>query len=164
MFREMRRKNQLLSQEESIEILKSCTSGVLGVIGDDGYPYTVPMSYAYKDGKIFMHSAKQGHKIDGIMNNDKVTFCVINRDDVIQETFTTHFSSVTVFGRARVLTEDSEILFAHDALVEKYSPNFIKEGRKEMEKDWNRMLLIEINIEHMTGKAAREIVEARKSN
>jgi hypothetical protein len=60
MFREMRRKKQLLSKEETIEILKSCTSGVLGVIGDDGYPYTVPVSYALKDDKIFIHSAKEG--------------------------------------------------------------------------------------------------------
>ena len=60
MFREMRRKKQLLSKEkETIEILKSCTSGVLGVVGDDGYPYTVPVSYALKDDKIFIHSAKR---------------------------------------------------------------------------------------------------------
>ncbi len=102
MFREMRRKKQLLSKDETIEILSAHTSGVLGVNGDDGYPYTVPVSYIYKDNKLFFHCAKEGHKIDSIKKDDKVTFCVIDKDDVVQEAFTTHFRSVIVFGRARI--------------------------------------------------------------
>lgn len=162
MFREMRRKKQLLSEEETIEILKSCSSGVLGVIGDDGYPYTVPLSYSYKNGKILIHSAKQGHKIDSIIKNDKVSFCVIEKDEVIQETFTTHFRSVSIFGRARILTDDSDRRYALESLVEKYSPDFIEEGQKEIEKEWDRVSLIEVKIEHMTGKAAIEIVNRKK--
>ncbi len=158
MFREMRRKKQLLSEAETIGILRSCTSGVLAVTGDDGYPYAVPLSYAYKDGKLYFHFAKEGHKIDGIAKNDKVSFCVIKTDDVIQKTFTTHFRSVIVFGRARILTEDSEKKHALECLVEKYSPAYIKEGQTEIERDWNRFLAAEIDIEHMTGKAALEII------
>lgn len=158
MFRKMRRKKQLLSKEETIEILKSSSSGVLGVMGDDGYPYTVPMSYSYKDGKLFFHSAKEGHKIDSIKKNDKVTFCVIEKDDVIQETFTTHFRSVTIFGKARILMDESERQSALESLVEKYSPDYLEEGKKEIKKEWDRVTLIEVKIEHMTGKAAIEIV------
>ncbi|NYB73556.1 pyridoxamine 5'-phosphate oxidase family protein [Sedimentibacter hydroxybenzoicus DSM 7310] len=160
MFREMRRIKQLLSNEETIEILNSCTSGVLGVAGDDDYPYTVPVSYTYDDGKLYIHSAKQGHKIDGINKNDKVTFCVIDRDDVIQKTFTTHFRSVSIFGRARILTDEAERLQALRSLVEKYSPDFIEEGEEEIKKTWDRVCLIEIKIEHMTGKAAIEIIKS----
>lgn len=161
MFREMRRKKQLLSEEETIEILKLCTSGVLGVIGDDDYPYTVPVSYAFKDDKLFIHSAKQGHKIDSIKRNDKVSFCVIEKDEVIQEAFTTHFRSVSIFGRARILTEDSDRRYAIESLVEKYSPAYIKEGQQEIEREWDRVCLIEVEIEHMTGKAAIEIVNGK---
>jgi len=162
MFRDMRRKKQLLSKEETIEILKLCTSGVLGVIGDDDYPYTVPISYVFKDGKLFMHGAKQGHKIDSIKRNDKVTFCVIEKDEVIQKTFTTHFRSVSIFGRARILTNDSDRRYAIESLVEKYSPDYIKDGQQEIEREWNRVCLIEVKIEHMTGKAAIEIVNSNK--
>ncbi|WP_313162505.1 pyridoxamine 5'-phosphate oxidase family protein [Sedimentibacter sp.] len=160
MFREMRRIKQLLSNEETIEILNACTSGVLGVAGDDDYPYTVPVSYTYDDDKLYIHSAKQGHKIDGINKNDKVTFCVIDRDDVIQKTFTTHFRSVSIFGRARILTDEAERLQALRSLVEKYSPDFIEEGEEEIKKTWDRVCLIEIKIEHMTGKAAIEIIKS----
>lgn len=159
MFREMRRKKQLLSEEEAVEILKTGTSGVLGVTGDDDYPYTVPLSYAYKDNKLFFHCAKKGHKIDSIVRNEKVTFCVIDKDEVIQETFTTHFRSAIVFGRARILTEDSERQSALECLVEKYSPDFVQEGQEEIRHDWNRACVVEVNIEHMTGKEAIELVE-----
>ena len=162
MFRDMRRKKQLLSEEKTIEILKLCTSGVLGVIGDDDYPYTVPVSYAFKDGKLYIHSAKQGHKIDSIKRNDKVTFCVIEKDEVIQETFTTHFRSVSIFGRARILSDDYDRRYALESLVEKYSPPYIKEGQQEIEREWERVCLIEVKIEHMTGKAAIEIVNGKK--
>ncbi len=90
MFREIRRKKQSLSEAETIEILQSCTSGVLAVSGDDDYPYAVPLSFAFKDGKLYFHFAKKGHKMDGIKKNDKVSFCVIQADDVHPKTFTTH--------------------------------------------------------------------------
>ena len=158
MFREMRRKKQLLQEEDSIRILRTCTAGVLGVNGDDGYPYTVPMSYAYVDGKIFMHSAKEGHKIDSIKKNNKVTFTVIEKDEVIQQTFTTHYRSVAVFGKARLLIDDKEKRIAIEKIVEKYSPDYLKEANIEIDKEWDRLCLIEIKIEHITGKAAKEIL------
>ena len=85
MFREMRRKKQLLSEEACIAVLDRGTSGVLAVSGDDGYPYTVPLSYVYCDGKIYFHSAKSGHKIDAIKNSSKVSFCVIDQDKIVPE-------------------------------------------------------------------------------
>lgn len=161
MFREMRRKKQLLSKEETIEVLKAGTSGVLGVIGDDDYPYTVPVSYAFKEDKLFFHCAKEGHKLDSIKRNNKVTFCIIDKDEVIQNTFTTHFRSVSIFGRARILTEDSEKRNALESLIEKYSPDYIKEGQKEIESGWSGVCLVEVQIEHITGKAAIEIVNSK---
>jgi nitroimidazol reductase NimA-like FMN-containing flavoprotein (pyridoxamine 5'-phosphate oxidase superfamily) len=163
MFREMRRKKQLLPEAEALEILKAHTSGVLAVTGDDDYPYTVPLSYAYKDGKLFFHCARTGHKIDGITRNDKVTFCVIDQDDVIQKTFTTHFRSVIVFGRAKILTDDGEKRRALEKLIEKYSPDYIEAGQGEIERDWNRVCIVELSIEHITGKAAIEIVKNKEA-
>lgn len=162
MFRDMRRKKQLLSDAETIEILETCTSGVLAVSGDNDYPYTVPLSYAYKDGKLFFHFARTGHKIDAIKRKNKVSFCVIEKDEVIQRTFTSHFRSVIIFGRIKILTEDNEKKYALECLVEKYSPDFIEDGQKEIEREWSRVCVAELKIEHMTGKAAIEIVNNKK--
>ena len=103
MFREMRRKRQQLSAEESIAILERMTNGVLALHGDEGYPYAVPVSYVYADGKIYFHSAMKGHKVDAIMRNERVSFCVVERDDVCPGEFTTYFRSVVLFGKARIL-------------------------------------------------------------
>jgi len=161
MFREMRRKKQLLSETETIEILKSCTAGVLAVSGDDGYPYAVPLSYVYKDGKIYFHFAKEGHKVDSLTRNDKVSFCVIDKNEVIPQTLTTHYRSVIVFGRVRFLTEDDGKKYALECLAEKYSPDYPQEAQESIARDLKRVGIAEINVEHMTGKEAIELVNLK---
>ena len=155
MFREMRRKTQQLPDAETIKMLQTCTSGVLAAAGDEDYPYAVPLSFAYEDGKIYFHSARSGHKLDAIGRNEKVSFCVIQQDEVSEVEFTTHYRSAIVFGRARILTEDGEKRHAMECLVRKYSPALFDEGQKEIDNDWNNLHAIEIAIEHMTGKAAK---------
>ena len=76
IFREMRQKKQELSRQEIADILHKGTSGVLALLGDNDYPYAVPISYVYDDGKIYFHSAKSGHKIDAIQRTEKASFCV----------------------------------------------------------------------------------------
>ncbi len=156
MFRELRRTKQSLPLEEVEAILKRNTSGTLAVLGDEGYPYAVPVSYVYEDYKIYFHCAMTGHKIDAIHHCDKVSFCVIDQDDIVPEKFTTFYKSVIAFGRAKVL-EGEEKYHAIDILCEKYSPNII--GRKEeIESSFEHLTMIEIKIEHMTGKAAIELM------
>lgn len=158
MFREMRRKNQLLSLEETISILEQETSGTLAVLGDDGYPYAVPLSYVYEDSKIYFHCAKTGHKMEAIINNDKVSFCIIAQDQIIPEEYTTYYRSVIVFGKARLL-ENEEKRHAAELLAKKYSPEDEAGRAKEIEESFNRVVMVEITIEHMTGKAALELVK-----
>ncbi len=164
MFREMRRNKQSLSEAEAIEILKNSTSGVLGVTGDDGYPYTVPLSHVYQDGKLFFHCALEGHKIDGISRNDKVSFCVIDQDQVIPEKFATHYRSAIVFGRARILKDDNEKRRALESLVARFSPGYLLEGQQEIERDLHRTCIIEVKIEHLTGKAAKDIADTNEGS
>jgi hypothetical protein len=142
-------------------MLRTCTAGVLAVAGDDDYPYAVPLSYVYDEGRLFFHCARVGHKIDAIKRNDKVSFCMIKSDEVVAEKFTTLYRSAIAFGRARILTDDAEIRFALNRLLEKYSPGFISEGQIEIENDWDRLCVVEIRIEHLTGKAAVEVINQK---
>ena len=160
MFREMRRKRQLLPTEESVAILEQMTNGTLALHGDDGYPYAVPVSYVYADGKIYFHSAMQGHKVDAILRNDKVSFCVVEQDEVKPAEFTTYFRSVIVFGKARILTDENEKRNALNLLADKYSHG--EAGMEaEMAKGFNHLLMIEITVEQMTGKEAIELTRGR---
>ena len=117
MFREMRRKNQELSREECLAVLDRGTSGVLAVHGEGGYPYAVPLSYAYADDKLWFHCARAGHKLDAIIRDPKVSFCVTDRDQVVPLEYTTYFRSVILFGRARVLEDPAEIRAALERLA-----------------------------------------------
>ena len=158
-FRQMRRKNQLLSADECKEILNNNTSGVMSVIGDDGYPYGVPLSYVYLNDKIYFHCAVSGHKIDAIKNNDKVSFCVVDQDVIVPEKFTTHFKSVIIFGKARILEDADEINYTLNKLAMKYAPNENEESRTKEIGKFPNLLMVEIEIEHMTGKAAKELIK-----
>ncbi|MBE6764349.1 MAG: pyridoxamine 5'-phosphate oxidase family protein [Ruminococcaceae bacterium] len=161
MFRKMRRFRQELSQEETVAILERGSSGVLAVSGDDGYPYAVPLSYVFADGKIIFHCAKQGHKLDAIRNNDKVSFCVVDRDDVKAQEYTTYFASVIVFGRARIVEDDGEKRAAICTLAEKYRPGHEEERAAAVDREFGGMSIVEIQIEHMTGKEAIELTKRR---
>ena len=158
MFREMRRKMQALTAEETAEILKRNPSGVLSLNGDDGYPYGVPLSYVYLDSKLYFHCAGAGHKLDSILKDDKVSFCVIDQDQVVGEEYTTYFRSVIAFGRARVL-EGVEKLRPLVELCEKYYPGHLEQTRQKAEHALKNVSIVEVTIEHMTGKTAMELVK-----
>ncbi len=158
MFREMRRNAQQLSDNECQEILNTATSGVLAVHGDDDYPYTVPLSYVYDGMNIYFHCALVGHKIDAIVKNEKVSFCVISRDDIIPEEYTTYYKSVVVFGKARILNSTGEKKAAVYKLAKKYSPEQTDKDAV-ISESFDRFHIVKIEINHITGKQAIELTK-----
>ena len=163
MFREMRRINQQLPENEAIEILASATHGILAVSGDGGYPYAVPLSFVYSGGKIYFHCAREGHKLDAIKRCPKVSFCVVSEDVVIPEGYTTHYRSVIAFGSARVIENNDEKLRAIELLAKKYHPTDSADGRRaEIDGAFGRFVMVEIEIEHLSGKEAKELMNERK--
>ena len=154
MFREMRLEANMTTYEEAEEMLNKAANGVLAVDGDDGYPYAVPLSFAYKNGKIYFHSTSENsHKIESIRKNPKVSFCVITQDNIIPEAFNTLYRSVVVFGKARVLTDAEEMKQGIMTIIQKYSGGYIEEGKAYMDAESGNFCVVEISIEHMTGKA-----------
>jgi hypothetical protein len=156
----MRRAKQLLSVEDTEAVLARCTNGVLACLGDGDYPYAVPVSYVYSNGRIYFHSAKAGHKVDAIIANSRVSFAVVDEDKIVSSEYTTYFRSVIVFGLARIV-EGDERLSAFAALVEKYSGDQSEEAKAIEIAKCEHSHIIAIDIEHMTGKEAIEFVRAR---
>ena len=163
MFREMRRFRQQLAKEECEEILRNASAGVLGLMGDDGYPYSVPLSYAYDDGKIVFHSAKTGHKVDAVRGYDKASFWVIAQDEVIPELRTTAYISVIAFGRVRIVEDEAGMRRIAGLIGEKYSGDYPEDCKQETDEviAANRMVCIELTVEHLTGKCGGEVLKAR---
>lgn len=160
MFRDMRRAKQLMSVQDTEAVLGRCTNGVLACIGDEDYPYAVPVSFVYSNGRIYFHSAKAGHKVDAIRANPRVSFAVVDEDTIVSSEYTTYFRSVIAFGRARI-AEGEERLEGFQALVEKYSGDQRQEDKEAEIAKCEHSYIIAIDIEHMTGKEAIEFVRAK---
>jgi hypothetical protein len=153
----MRRYKQELSREECVEILKNEPRGILSVLGDDGYPYGIPMSHWYneKDGKIYFHGAKAGHKIDAIQNCDKVSFCVYDQGYRNEGEWALNIRSVTVFGRIRKVEDPEKMWEICSNLGRKFTDDeaYLE---KELTTYISKVLCLELTPEHMTGKKVKE--------
>ena len=163
IFREMRLRKQELSRQKVADILHKGTSGVLALLGDNDYPYAVPISYVYDDGKIYFHSAKNGHKIDAIQRTAKASFCVIDEDLVVPEEYTTYFRSVIAFGKIRVIEDDREKRAAIEKLAIKYAPEDTAANRDDaISRGGNLICMLEMKIDHITGKEAIGLVKEKE--
>ncbi|MTI58747.1 MAG: pyridoxamine 5'-phosphate oxidase family protein [Firmicutes bacterium] len=154
MFREMRRKDRELKNDEVIEILKNSDYGILSTISQNGYPYGVPISFVFFNNSIYFHGATEGHKLDNILNNSKVSFCVVGQTCILPDKFSTKYESVIVFGMAVDVLDDEK----NTALLEilnKYSPNYIAKGKEYIKNASKATKVIKISIEHISGKARR---------
>lgn len=136
-------------------------SGVLALLGDDDYPYALPLSYVYCNSKIYFHSAKTGHKIDAIRKAQKASFCVIDKDHVVPEEYTTYFKSAIAFGKVKIIENDEEKRRAIEKLAIRYRPGNEERRSQVIAKEYNAFCMIEFEIEHMTGKQAIELVRKK---
>ncbi len=139
------------------------TSGVLALSGDDGYPYAVPISYVFDGKRLYFHSAKSGHKLDAVRHNPKASFCVIDKDQVVPEAYTSYFRSVIVFGTIRIVEDEQEKYRAIEKLAVKYAPDDTAENRREaIAREWTPLCMLEMTIDHLTGKEAVELKRKRE--
>jgi hypothetical protein len=153
----MRRIKQQLTQEECLSILKSEVRGILSVLGDDDYPYGIPLDFYYSedDGHIYFHGAGEGHKIDSIKKHDKVSFCVMDKGTPDADSWFLHFKSVIVFGRIKIVEDHAKALDICRQLCYRFglSPDVVE---KMVEKSGARVTCLELIPEHISGKAVKE--------
>ena len=154
-FRPIRRFKQALPPEECTAILETAYRGFLSVIGDGGYPYTVPINFVFTDGKLYFHCAREGHKLDAIRSCDKACFTVI--DDPVKEpdSWWYHVRSVICFGRIAILESGEE----HDRCLVELGKKYFPDGYDidtDMKRNAPRAEVLEFTIEHISGKKVRE--------
>ena len=157
MFRDMARIRQKVDQETCIRLLKNEKRGVLSVLGDDGYPYGLPINHYYneEDGHIYFHSGMKGHKIDAMRKCDKVSFCVYDSGYVREGEWALNINSVIVFGRVRFVEDYDKAIEISRKLSYKFTDDqtYIE---NEVRKSGPRVLVFELVPEWMTGKLVNE--------
>lgn len=157
MFREMVRIKQQLTKEEAVELLKKEPRGVLSLLGDEGYPYGVPIDHWYNeaDGRIYFHSGREGHKVDAIRSCDKASFCVCDGGYRKPGDWALNIKSVIVFGRIRIVEDHQKALELTRCLSRKYTTDedYIQQ---EIDSYGQEVLVFALEPEHITGKITKE--------
>lgn len=157
MFREIRRFKQKLTEEECSEVLEKQLRGVLSVLGDDDYPYGMPLNHWYnkEEGKIYFHSGPGGHKLDAIAKHDKVSFCVYDEGYKEEGDWALNIKCVIVFGRIKVVEDKEKGLWAAKELSHKFTDDeqYIDE---DIKKNGDAVVMLELIPEHITGKLVNE--------
>ena len=153
-MRTMRRTDRATSSDDAAAVLKNGEYGFLATVGTDGQPYCVPLSYVWHDGVIYFHCAAEGHKLDNIRFNQRVSFCVVGKTKVLPEQFATEYESAIVYGTAAEV-HGPEWYNALMSLLEKYSSDFIEAGKAYIEQKSHATRVMKITIEHISGKARR---------
>jgi hypothetical protein len=154
-FRELRRIKQAASLHECEAVLSSAQRGILAVHGENGYPYGLPVNYLYLDGKIYFHCAMAGHKLDAVRADDKVCFTVLSEPVKNPGEWWNCFTSVICFGRIAVVPDEQQ----KDRLLRQIGTKYFPDGydlERDMAKNACNALVMEITIDHMSGKHVRE--------
>ena len=160
MERKMRRFRQQLPDDEARRILADTTNGILSLVDTDGTPYGVPLSYVYDgDHTIYMHSARSGRKIDCLRRNPAASFCVVVRDDILPEQFTTLFVSVIASGTVTIIDDEAETVRGLRMLADKYSLGI--DSTHEITTQMRNVLTLRMDIEAITGKESIELTRER---
>lgn len=154
MPRPIRRSERALNDEQATVILQKGEYGLLSTVSPDGQPYGVPVSFAYADHALYFHGAVEGHKLDNLASNPRVSFCVVGGTEVLPDKFATRYESAIVFGTARELT-GAEKHSGLTELVKKYSPDFTEKGKRYIDSDIEKTRVFKIEIEALSGKARR---------
>ncbi len=151
----MRRNDRQLTALETEEILNRCDYGVLSVIGENGYPYGIPVNYACADGKLYFHStSRKSHKLDAIRKNSSVCFTVVEQHEIALDALSTDYASVIVFGCARILDEPDDKARAMASMMRVLGRGTVYAEAYDCGE--SAYVMVEITPEHMTGKARRK--------
>ncbi|MBE6038089.1 MAG: pyridoxamine 5'-phosphate oxidase family protein [Anaerofustis stercorihominis] len=157
MFRELIRKNKQLSMEDCVQVLKNETRGVLSVLGDNDYPYGSPMNHFYNedDGCVYFHCGNIGHRLDSLRKHDKVSFCVFDKGEKVEDDWALRVKSVIIFGKIEIIDDMDTII----DIVTRLSYKFIQDDeyiKKEIEGHAHRTLLLKLIPENICGKLVTE--------
>lgn len=154
MFREMRRKDKMLTKEEMLEIMKTAEYGVLSTVGEDGWPYGVPVNFVYDNEKIYFHAALTGQKLENFSFNNKVSFCVVKDVELIPEDFSTRFKSVIAFGEVSEVPEEGKNDI-YKLIVEKFSMDFMASGMEYARTDGPKAKVFQIDVQNIAAKGKK---------
>jgi uncharacterized protein len=154
---QLRRADRVMPEDRTLEFLQRGFAGRLATVGEDGYPYCVPLLYVCMDGEVFVHNTlARGHLRANVDRDPRVCFEVDQPDQVFDYgrfecDSGLAYQSAILFGRIRVV-EDREVKQRFcEALMQKYGkPDTIRP--KNFFPRLDIITVYAMTIERITGK------------
>jgi uncharacterized protein len=155
MIHDMRRIERGLSEAEAREIMTRADHGFLATIGEDGWPYAVPVNHVLAGDLIYFHCALSGHTLENLAHEERVAYSAVASSEILPKKVTAHYESAIAFGRAHLVEDPLEKQRALELLGHRFCAGFETEVEEEIKKDGPRTNVVRIRIERITGKANR---------
>lgn len=152
MYRNLRRKDRIMEDEDVQRILRENNHGVLATVSEDGSPYANPVSYVWYKDAVWFHSASQGHKVENIARDNRVAFTIIGKVDMLRPKPEVYFESVIVFGKCEKVTEYEQQVEGMVELMKIFMPDKVHETRDDLVNMSKAVNVYRIVPEHITGK------------
>jgi nitroimidazol reductase NimA-like FMN-containing flavoprotein (pyridoxamine 5'-phosphate oxidase superfamily) len=154
---QLRRADRVMSEQRALEMLARGFSGQLATVGEDGYPYCIPLLYLWMDGELYVHTGSaRGHFRANVDREPRICFEIDEPDQVFDYgrfecDSGLAYQSVILFGRIRVIEDPAAKQRFCEALMAKYG----KPDTARPKGFFPRLDIITvyaISIERMTGK------------
>jgi nitroimidazol reductase NimA-like FMN-containing flavoprotein (pyridoxamine 5'-phosphate oxidase superfamily) len=155
MTKPLRRGDRQLDDAAALALLKRGEYGILSTSDKNNRPYGIPVNYVVMEECLFFHCATEGQKLENIMANDDVSFCVVGQTELIPEKFATRYESVVVSGRAAAVSDVVLKKSVLRALISKYAPDHMAAGEAYIDKLMDKTTVVQVSIDHLAGKARR---------
>jgi uncharacterized protein len=154
-FRDIRRSDRALTDDQAREILARAEHGVLATVGAEGWPYAVPVNHVLSGEVLYIHSAVEGHKLENIAHDERVCFCAVADARVLPAKLSTLYESALVFGRAALVTDAAEKRRALELLAVRFCGALSPEAEEAIANSFSRTAVVRIRLERIAGKAHR---------
>jgi nitroimidazol reductase NimA-like FMN-containing flavoprotein (pyridoxamine 5'-phosphate oxidase superfamily) len=154
-FRDIRRSDRALTDDQAREILARAEHGVLATVGAEGWPYAVPVNHVLSGEVLYIHSAVEGHKLENIAHEERVCFCAVADARVLPAKLSTLYESAVVFGRAALVTDAVEKRRALELLAVRFCGALSPEAEDAIANSFSQTAVVRIRLERIAGKAYR---------
>jgi nitroimidazol reductase NimA-like FMN-containing flavoprotein (pyridoxamine 5'-phosphate oxidase superfamily) len=154
---QLRRADRMMSEPRAYDMLARGFSGHVATIGEDGYPYCIPLLYLWMDGEVYVHTGSaKGHFRANVERGPRVCFEIDEPDQVFDYgrfecDSGLAYQSVILFGKIRIIEDRAAKQRFCEALMVKY-------GKPDTDRPKgffpriDAITVYAISVERMTGK------------
>ncbi len=169
----MRRKDREMNRDFGLMVIDKARYATLAMVTEETKPYAIPVSPARVGDAVYIHSAREGAKLDYLRSNPEVTMVFVgdvrvpdpitpgeyqeykaeNKIGMFASTkFTTEYESAILRGRVTFVEHEEETMKGLRAISEKFTPLNMDYFEEAARSGIHRVQVLRIDILELTAK------------